>query len=37
LPTIYDLKPRFQVLLRPVAGALAQAGVTANAGDYARA
>lgn len=31
LPTIYDLKPRFQALLRPVAGALARGGVTANA------
>jgi CDP-diacylglycerol--glycerol-3-phosphate 3-phosphatidyltransferase len=30
LPTIYDLKPRFQALLRPLAGRLAQAGVTAN-------
>jgi CDP-diacylglycerol--glycerol-3-phosphate 3-phosphatidyltransferase len=28
--TIYDLKPRFQALLRPVSGALARAGVTAN-------
>jgi CDP-diacylglycerol--glycerol-3-phosphate 3-phosphatidyltransferase len=28
--TIYDLKPRFQALLRPVCGALARAGVTAN-------
>jgi CDP-diacylglycerol--glycerol-3-phosphate 3-phosphatidyltransferase len=31
LPTIYDLKPRFQALLRPAADALAKAGVTANA------
>lgn len=28
--TIYDLKPRFQALLRPLCGALAAAGVTAN-------
>jgi len=28
--TIYDLKPRFQSLLRPVARRLAAAGVTAN-------
>jgi len=31
LATIYDFKPRFQALLRPVAAALARAGVTANA------
>ena len=31
LASIYDLKPRFQALLRPVAAALARAGVTANA------
>ncbi len=31
MPTIYDLKPRFQALLRPAADALAKAGVTANA------
>jgi CDP-diacylglycerol--glycerol-3-phosphate 3-phosphatidyltransferase len=30
MPTIYDLKPRFQGLLRPLAGGLARAGVTAN-------
>jgi CDP-diacylglycerol--glycerol-3-phosphate 3-phosphatidyltransferase len=30
VPTIYDLKPRFQALLRPVCTALARAGVTAN-------
>ena len=30
LPTIYDLKPRFQALLRPLADGLAKAGVTAN-------
>ncbi len=29
--SIYDLKPRFQALLRPAAGRLAKAGVTANA------
>lgn len=29
--SIYDMKPRFQALLRPVAGALAASGVTANA------
>jgi CDP-diacylglycerol--glycerol-3-phosphate 3-phosphatidyltransferase len=28
--TLYALKPRFQALLRPAAGALASAGVTAN-------
>lgn len=30
MPTIYDLKPRFQALLRPLAGRLARSGVTAN-------
>lgn len=30
LPTIYDLKPKFQALLRPLCGALAKTGVTAN-------
>jgi len=30
MPTIYDLKPAFQNLLRPVCRALARAGVTAN-------
>jgi CDP-diacylglycerol--glycerol-3-phosphate 3-phosphatidyltransferase len=30
MPTIYDLKPRFQGLLRPIVGGLARAGVTAN-------
>jgi CDP-diacylglycerol--glycerol-3-phosphate 3-phosphatidyltransferase len=30
LATIYDLKPKFQALLRPVAAALARAGVSAN-------
>jgi CDP-diacylglycerol---glycerol-3-phosphate 3-phosphatidyltransferase len=31
LATIYDLKPKFQALLRPVAAELAHAGVSANA------
>jgi CDP-diacylglycerol--glycerol-3-phosphate 3-phosphatidyltransferase len=31
LPTIYDLKPKFQALLRPVCVVLVRAGVTANA------
>jgi CDP-diacylglycerol--glycerol-3-phosphate 3-phosphatidyltransferase len=31
LATIYDLKPRFQALLRPIAASLVQAGVSANA------
>lgn len=30
MPSVYDLKPRFQRLLRPLVGALARAGVTAN-------
>jgi phosphatidylglycerophosphate synthase len=30
LASIYDLKPRFQNLLRPLCGALARAGATAN-------
>ena len=30
LATIYDLKPKFQALLRPAAASLASAGVTAN-------
>lgn len=30
MPTIYDLKPKFQALLRPLVGALAGMGVTAN-------
>ncbi len=30
MPTIYDLKPRFQALLRPVVGRLANRGITAN-------
>lgn len=30
MATIYDLKPAFQRLLRPIAGRLAAAGVTAN-------
>src|SRR4051812_45644809 len=28
--TLYGLKPRFQGLLRPLVGALARAGITAN-------
>ena len=31
MPSIYDLKPRFQGLLRPAVGRLAGLGVTANA------
>jgi CDP-diacylglycerol--glycerol-3-phosphate 3-phosphatidyltransferase len=31
LPSIYDLKPAFQGLLRPLAGTLARAGISANA------
>lgn len=30
MPSIYDLKPRFQALLRPITRALAAGGVTAN-------
>jgi CDP-diacylglycerol--glycerol-3-phosphate 3-phosphatidyltransferase len=30
MASIYDLKPKFQALLRPVTNALARAGVTAN-------
>jgi phosphatidylglycerophosphate synthase len=30
MPSMYDLKPRFQALLRPLAGRLARAGATAN-------
>jgi CDP-diacylglycerol--glycerol-3-phosphate 3-phosphatidyltransferase len=30
MASVYDLKPRFQALLRPLAGLLAKAGVTAN-------
>jgi CDP-diacylglycerol--glycerol-3-phosphate 3-phosphatidyltransferase len=30
LASVYDLKPKFQALLRPACGALARAGVTAN-------
>lgn len=30
MPTLYSLKPRFQALLRPLVGRLADAGVTAN-------
>ena len=28
--SVYDVKPRFQALLRPLTNALARAGVTAN-------
>src|SRR5271168_1190538 len=31
MPSVYDLKPKFQALLRPLADDLARAGVTANA------
>jgi CDP-diacylglycerol--glycerol-3-phosphate 3-phosphatidyltransferase len=30
VPSVYDLKPRFQSLLRPLVGGLARSGVTAN-------
>jgi CDP-diacylglycerol---glycerol-3-phosphate 3-phosphatidyltransferase len=30
MPSVYDLKPRFQALLRPLVNSLAEAGVTAN-------
>ena len=30
MASVYDLKPRFQALLRPIAGFLAKAGITAN-------
>lgn len=30
LPSVYDLKPKFQAMLRPIVNALASAGVTAN-------
>jgi CDP-diacylglycerol--glycerol-3-phosphate 3-phosphatidyltransferase len=30
VPTLYDIKPRFQALLRPLVRSLAAAGVTAN-------
>jgi CDP-diacylglycerol--glycerol-3-phosphate 3-phosphatidyltransferase len=30
LPSVYDLKPKFQKLLRPLCGVLARGGVTAN-------
>jgi len=30
MPSVYDLKPKFQSLLRPIVGAMARAGVTAN-------
>jgi CDP-diacylglycerol--glycerol-3-phosphate 3-phosphatidyltransferase len=31
MPTLYDLKPRFQAVLRPVAARCARAGISANA------
>jgi CDP-diacylglycerol--glycerol-3-phosphate 3-phosphatidyltransferase len=30
VPSIYDIKPRFQALLRPLVGSLASTGITAN-------
>lgn len=30
MPSVYDVKPKFQALLRPAVGALARGGVTAN-------
>jgi len=30
MPSIYDIKPRFQALLRPFVGALAKMGISAN-------
>jgi CDP-diacylglycerol--glycerol-3-phosphate 3-phosphatidyltransferase len=30
MPSVYDLKPKFQALLRPITNGLARAGVTAN-------
>jgi CDP-diacylglycerol---glycerol-3-phosphate 3-phosphatidyltransferase len=30
MPSVYDLKPAFQRLLRPLCGSLARAGITAN-------
>ena len=30
MPSVYDLKPKFQGLLRPVTNGLASMGVTAN-------
>ena len=30
MPSIYDLKPRFQALLKPLVNSLAEAGITAN-------
>ena len=30
LATIYDLKPQFQALLRPIAASLAKRGISAN-------
>jgi CDP-diacylglycerol--glycerol-3-phosphate 3-phosphatidyltransferase len=31
LPSVYDVKPRFQAMLRPLVGRLAAAGISANA------
>lgn len=31
MPSVYDFKPKFQALLRPITDGLARAGVTANA------
>lgn len=31
MPSVYDLKPRFQAILRPVCGRLVRLGITANA------
>lgn len=30
MPSVYDFKPKFQALLRPIVNALARAGITAN-------
>jgi len=30
MPSVYDLKPKFQSLLRPIVGAMARVGLTAN-------
>jgi CDP-diacylglycerol--glycerol-3-phosphate 3-phosphatidyltransferase len=30
MPSVYDLKPRFQALLKPLVQSLAETGVTAN-------
>ncbi len=37
MATIYDLKPKFQNLVRPLSTKLAEAGVTANQVPLARA